>query len=92
MPSDSRTDLEREWAAPPSVSEEQPAGDTERAQPGEMFDRLSDPFEDDSASHTAAGKTAIMQTTFANEVRASSPARISAAPKSNTDYADYFRK
>lgn len=91
MPSNARTELEREWAAPTPATDEQPAAGTDRTQPGATFDRLSDPFEDDSASHTAAGKTTIMQTTYANEV-CTSAGRVSPAPKSHKDYAEYFRQ
>lgn len=92
MPSDSPTELEREWATPPSVTDEQPSTDKDMTPPETGFDSLNDPFEDDSASHTAAGKTGIMQTTFASEAPASSAARVSAAPQPKKDYADYFRK
>lgn len=90
-PADSQSELEREWAKPPSATDEQPAPD-ENTPPGTTFDGLNDPFEDDSASHTAAGKTRVMQTTFASEIRASSAGRVSAPQQPNKDYADYFRK
>ncbi len=90
MSSDARTSLDEKWATPPSNSDQQPADDS--SQPGATFDRLSDPFEDDSASYKSAEKAAIQQATYANEVPASSPKRGQAAPDHDSDYAEYFRK
>ncbi len=83
---------EHDSAAPPSSSEETPGAKTQRSQPGDTFDQLSDPFEDDSASNVASGRAAIMQTTFANEVSASSHRPTKAAPHHDSDYTDYYRK
>lgn len=74
-----------------------------RGRAGSTFDRLIDPFEDDSASRTATRNPQVRQTTFTED----SPSRITrsrnAVPRSPAessrqnrteadDFSDYFRR
>ncbi|WP_222435407.1 hypothetical protein [Allorhodopirellula solitaria] len=89
---ESRTPVQYESSGPPAPADLPTANEIEDRQPGETFDALEDPFEDDSARYQASGKPSIQQATFANEVTAPTRGPVKTAAEQKSDYADYFRQ
>ncbi|EMI41492.1 hypothetical protein RRSWK_06087 [Rhodopirellula sp. SWK7] len=94
-----RTTIRRDMPNPPTLP--LPSNNFDR--PGRAFDELNDPFEDDSASHTAQGPRGILQATFAqgdtethshaDSLGDSGSARRPEQAQQQVDvYADYFRE
>lgn len=78
----------------PPVPKPRPLRDAEPSRPGRAFDELTDPFKDDSASHTARRGQSILQATFARNDSARSQSDSQSRSQSEQeadDYRDYFR-
>lgn len=75
-----------------SQGDQDSADGADQEQLEDVFDRWSDPFQDDSVRRTVSSEGAIQQATFDNEVPSASVRQAKAVPSRDTDYADYFRK
>lgn len=80
-----RDDAPKTLTTPP-LPKPRPLHDGSSSRPGAVFDELTDPFQDDSASHTARQPQSILQAAFAR-----SDASRSQSEQDADDYSEYFR-